>query len=281
MSVSASSLTMLCAAIAHHLGRLMQPLDQTPQVTLAPDLDCDGMSLRGEVLLHPRMLEATPEFLSLTLAHEIAHQWWGAKGGCHALPNEGMSELMALDWLAGAFGPNAEADAAQIARGKMFHGFLGMGTDPGEAEVMGRQVLVLRDARRLFKAEFWRFARDVHGGRSQVARCGVNGWQTTLIATLEQPGALPVPGISDGRVIDLDGTGLFAAVDLSGSGGIESVAAIAAPCGPRDRLADTQTGAVFDGGHEAAITRYLEVIGTCPRSSPVNAAHQCRCTPMQ
>lgn len=260
VSVSASFLPALCAAIADRLGRLIRPLDRTPRVTLAPDLDCDGLSLPGEVLLHPRMLEATPEFLSLTLAHEIAHQWWGTDGRLHVLPSEGMSELMALDWLAWAFGRTAEADSARIARGKMFHGFLGMGTESGEAEIMGRQVLVLRDARRLFGAEFWRFARDVHVGRSGVPCRGSNEWQTILIATLEQPGALPVPGISRGRVVDLDGTGLFAAVDLSGPCGIESIAAIGARCGPRDRLADTQAGAVFDGAYQADIIRYLEAI---------------------
>jgi hypothetical protein len=260
VTFSAKLLPVVCAAIADHLGRLMLPLDQPPRVTLAPDLDCDGLSMRGEILLNPRMLEATPEFLSLTLAHEVAHQWWGAEGGRRALPNEGMAELMALDWLEWIHGPRAEADAARIARGKMFHGFLGMGTDLGEAEVLGRQVLVLRDARRIFKGEFWRFARDVHAGGSRGACSDSHEWQTTLIATLRHPCVLPVPGVSDGRVTDLDGTGLFAAVDLTGPCGKQSVAAIAATCGLGDGLADTQTGAVFDGSHESDITRYLEAV---------------------
>jgi|GEM_PF-6512462 len=239
----------------------MPKLLSPPKVLWDQNIACDGLSIPGIIFLHPRLLECSVDFLSLTVAHEVAHQWWGLTSESDMLPTEPMAEVMALYWLSFEHGSIAHNNALAITRGKMFHGFLGMGTDLQEAETMGRQVLVLWDAYRLASGEFWELSKNVYLGLSMTEYIVTHPWVRLLLSTLERAHELPTPAIEDGRVIDIDKTGLLAAVDLSSKNGCRYTVAINHSKKVRGfHVDEIQKGAVLNDSFLDDISTYISAL---------------------
>lgn len=227
-----------------------------PRVEVWPTLDCDGLSEPGLIRLHPRLGRTDRGHFLLTLAHEVAHQWWGANGRRHALPNEAMAELMAHRWLRAVGYEDEARHQLRIARGKMLHGFLAGGALREEAEIMGRQFLVLHDVARLEGRAFWRQAAAVLAGDPTGAAL-----IDAVLPTLSQPYALPVPEVVEGRVRDRDETGLVCAVDLRSRTGAALVRWIGGRLPRGATLAARQDGCCFSADLVEDAATYRAALG--------------------
>lgn len=173
-----------------------------PTVRLEENLGFDGISTPGLIRLGSHLIER-PELLSLTLAHEFAHQWWGLFYRSGPLPAEAMAEVIALRWLNGRHSRVAAIKMLRIARGRMFYAAFNPSVDDPEYMNLGRHTLVLYDIWQRYPNQFREFTRALLHERTakNLASAEVSVW-------LNQPTVIPEPAICGGALIDRAETGL-------------------------------------------------------------------------
>jgi len=88
-----------------------------PSLTaVAADIPFGGVEYPGLVMIGKEVLNAEDDSLEITIAHEVAHQWWYAVVGSdqyhEAWQDEALAEYALLDYVAQYYGENARENLA-------------------------------------------------------------------------------------------------------------------------------------------------------------------------
>lgn len=201
---------------------------ETPQLAIENSLGVDGRAEPGLILLDAQWLEtADPIYCHLTIAHELAHQWWGLAVQGEPFLREPMAEFWALRSVGAHWGLSVERSLLVCARGRMIVGLLNPDKNrySWEARWLGRDVLAIH-------ACWWRYAGNAAvNAMRQVAQSTITDqslllkslWSTfgehgSLLSRWASPiAALPTPRLEGNYIVDANSTGLSTLISVVNS----------------------------------------------------------------
>ena len=194
-----------------------------PEVHWVDELASDGYAKPGHVFVRRSILRGDPVFCHLTVAHEVAHQWWGLRVTGSRFWTETMAELHALDSVESHLGSEAARIVLRCARGRLLHLLLGVADSHylQECEELGRGLLAAYAWRRRFGIEATGILAEISSGLDASDRDALllasrnHEAAASLVAWSSSARTLPTPRCADGQLQDVDNTGLATFVTVA------------------------------------------------------------------